>query len=136
MPTKIDIIALVSFILIADWGLSSCKDSGTGVSQIIFPDTNVSYGKHVQPLFNQECAVPGCHTQETRAGNLSLETYSDAIAAPLIIIPKDTVNSVLVWSIEAKNGQPHMPPAGSNLSLTSNQIHGLRQWISEGARDN
>jgi hypothetical protein len=106
----------------------------TDTSDIVFPPSNVSYGKYVQPLFLQECAIPGCHTQDAPAGNLSLESYGTW--GPLIIIPKDTVNSSLVWSIEAKNGQPLMPPKGTDLSLTINQINGLNQWIYEGAKDN
>jgi hypothetical protein len=112
----------------------SCKDSVTGTSGIVFPAKNISYGKYVQPLFLQECAISGCHTQDAPAGNLSLESYGTW--GPLIIIPKDTVNSSLVWSIEAKNGQPLMPPISTEFSLTINQINGLKQWIYEGAKNN
>ena len=134
--TMLILATLYASILI--WVSWNCKDSTTGPSDITFPKTNVSFGKQVQPLFLQECAIPGCHTEDSKAdaGNLSLESYGDAIMVPLVIIPKDTVNSTLVWSIEAKNGEPLMPPINTKFSLTQNQIAGLKQWIYEGAKNN
>ncbi len=129
-------IIVVTIFAAMVWGAWDCKDSVTGPSPIVFPAKNVSYGKQVQPLFFQECAVPGCHTEDERAGNLSLETWGDAMSAPLVINPGDTVSSVLVWSIEQKNGKALMPPISSSLLLTLNQINGLKQWIYEGAKNN
>lgn len=120
------------------WGTWNCKDSVTGPSPIVFPTQNVSFGKYVLPLFLQECAIPQCHTEESKAdaGNLALESWSDVMSTPLVVIPKDTVNSVLVWSIEQKNGKSRMPPVNTSYALTTNQINGLKQWIYEGAKDN
>lgn len=117
----------------------NCKDSTNDNSQanIVFPPTNVSYGQQVEPLFLVACAIPGCHTEESAggAGGLSLETYQDALSVPLIIIPKDTTDSRLVWSIEGERGSTLMPPIG-RPPLNSNQIKGLKQWILEGAKNN
>ncbi len=118
------------------WGTWNCKDSVTGPSPIVFPAQNVSFGKYVLPLFLQECAIPECHTEESSAGNLALESWTDVMSAPLVVIPRDTVNSVLVWSIEQKNGKSRMPPINTSYALTPNQINGLKQWIYEGAKDN
>ena len=126
------------YFTIMTWGTWNCKDSVTGPSPIVFPSKNVSFGKYVQPLFLQECAIPQCHTQDSKsqAGDLSLESWSDAMSTPLVIIQGDTLNSVLVWSIEQKNGKPKMPPINTSLTLTVNQINGLKQWIWEGAKNN
>ena len=55
--------------------------------------------------------------------------------ATLLLLPKDTTNSQLVWSIEATHGRPRMPPIG-RTQLTTNQINGLKRWILEGAKNN
>jgi hypothetical protein len=135
-------VDLAVILLIALWlpcGMWECKDSTTDNSQedIVFPASNVSYGKQVEPLFLRACAIPGCHTQESMAdaGGLSLETYQDALSVPLVIIPKDTLNSRLVWSIEGIRGSTIMPPIG-RPPLNANQVKGLKTWIQEGAKNN
>jgi hypothetical protein len=131
------VILLIAFCMTC--GTWDCKDSTTDGSQdsIVFPASNVSYGKHVEPLFLRACAIPGCHTQESiaDAGGLSLESYQDAFSVPLVIIPKDTLNSRLVWSIEGAHGTVRMPPIG-RPPLNTNQITGLKTWILEGAKNN
>ncbi len=93
---------------------ASCTDDttspGTNSNDIIFPDSNVSYGQHVQPLFDRRCALSGCHDRGARMGDLSLESYSDATARPGVIVPGDPDASILV--------------------------QGIRQWILEGAQNN
>ncbi len=116
----------------------NCKDSVTdNGANIVFPDANVSYGKQVEPLFLSACAIPGCHTSADKdnAGGLSLETYQEATSVPLVIIPGDTVNSRLVWSLDGRNGTVKMPPVGRS-GLTANQIRGLKVWVLEGAKNN
>ncbi|HUN66824.1 MAG TPA: c-type cytochrome domain-containing protein [Bacteroidota bacterium] len=127
-----------SFCLLV-FSLSACKDSTTDNTQqnIVFPPSHVSYGKQVEPLFLAACAIPGCHTEESApdAGGLSLETYQDALSVPLVIIPKDTLDSRLVWSIQGEHGATIMPPIG-RPPLSANQITGLKTWIKEGALNN
>ena len=51
----------------AAWPGSGCKDEnpelalGDSPSDVVFPASNVLYGQHVQRLFNQACALSGCH---------------------------------------------------------------------------
>ncbi len=128
---------LTGFLLLLFWSFN-CKDSITdNGANIVFPDSGVSYGRHVEPLFLSACAIPGCHTaaDKDNSGGLSLETYQEATSVPLVIIPRDTVNSRLVWSLEGKNNTPRMPPVG-RPGLTTNQINGLKRWILEGAQNN
>ena len=116
-----------------------CKDDVTNgdTTDIIFPNKNVSYGKHVEPLFFRACAIPECHTTENKlnAGGLSLETYAEARSSPGVIISNDTLNSRMVWSLEGLHGNPLMPPL-IRPRLTQNQINGLKQWIYEGGLNN
>jgi len=132
------IIVPVLFLL-ACWGFLSCKDTTTSqnVSDIVFPSSGVSYGKHVEPLFYRGCAFAYCHGQGSGAGGLNLESYQDLMnATPSVVYAKDTTNSSLVWNIEGTRGvQQRMPPPPLN-SLNANQINGLKKWILEGAQNN
>ena len=116
----------------------SCKDSSTSkTSSVVFPSSNISYGKQVQPLFNQVCAFPGCHGADTfLERGYSLDSYQDLTpgAAHQIVIPGNPDGSILIQSIEGSYGPDRMP---LNLpALNDNQIQGLRKWIAEGARNN
>ena len=131
LPVKIGSVLAAALLLL------SCNDDasgpGTGSGEIVFPESDVSYGEHVQPLFDRRCASSGCHDSGTRAGDLSLESYTDATARPGIIIPGNPDVSVLVQTIEGT--LPIMPPLNSP-PLTDNQIKGIRRWILEGAENN
>ena len=114
-----------------------CKDSITdgSIANIVFPDSNVSYTKHVEPLFLRSCAIPDCHNTASMAAGVSFETYQDAISKSGVIISGDTVNSRLVWSLRRKNNVALMPPL-ERPQLTENQKLGLKRWIYENATNN
>ncbi len=120
--------SLLSFI-------AGCGKDNTlaDLESIVFPATNVSYGQHVQPLFNLTCAVSGCHDDATKQSNLSLTSYVNATARPGIIVLGNPDASVLVQRIEGTI-QPRMP--FNRAPLNDNQIKGIRQWIKEGAKNN
>ena len=117
--------------------LASCQDQTTGpvngTGEIVFPDSNVSYSAHVQPLFDRRCNASGCHDSGTRAGDLSLQSYVEATERPGMIVPGEPDGSILVQSIEGILGR-RMPL--SSTPLLENQIKGIRQWVLEGARNN
>lgn len=123
---------LIAFIAI--FGLS-CKDDVTDTNNIVFPDSNISYGQTVDPLFQSSCAFSGCHDSQTRAGNYSMESWYDVVGSdPGVVLAGDTVNSRLVWRIEGKNNLVRMPL--DRPPLNTNQINGLKKWIKEGAKNN
>lgn len=131
-------ILVLGIILCVLAGLSSCKDASNPVSsldKIVFPAKDISYEKQVQPLFNIGCANVGCHERATDQ-NMQLDLTSFAAATAnrqgLMIVSKDTANSILVGCIEGRPGSYPMPPA---RPLNQNQIDGLKQWILEGAKD-
>ena len=113
-----------------------CKDDITGGPiDIVFPASNISYGKYVQPLFDRGCAYSGCHAGDSPPDGLNLEDYQDALSSDLgVIIPNDTTNSRIIWSIQGTHGAQRMPP--DRDPLTPNQIKGIKQWILEGAKNN
>ena len=134
-------VYLVFLILLVFLGQSGCKDTNTLVpgespSTVVFPTRNVSFGVHVQTLFNQACALPTCHDDNSHAGGLSLTSYYNTVfAVPGIVVSKDPQNSILVMKIEGRGPSGDRMPPGPN-PLNQNQIDGIRTWIAEGAQNN
>ena len=136
----------ISVLLLA-WASWTCKDEvdGAGSDEILFPDSNVSYGKQVEPLLNLRCGAQSsqCHAADTYTnfGEFSLDTYQhlrnriDIVVPCFPNLPCNPELSILVRRIEGLDGNQRMPPP-SSPPLTSNQINGARQWIREGARNN
>jgi hypothetical protein len=120
---------------------SGCKDENTLVpgespSTVLFPARDVSYGVHVQTLFNQACNFSGCHDDGSHAGGLSLTSYYNTVfAVPGIVVIKDPQNSILVMKIEGRGPAGNRMPPGP-YPLNQNQINGIRTWIAEGAQNN
>jgi hypothetical protein len=119
--------------------LAGCKDEnnplvGGSPSDVIFPVRDVSYAAHVQPLFNQACALSGCHNDAVPSGSLKLTSYDHLMYDLLgIVVRGKPEESVLVLRIEGSVGQ-RMPPG--EAPLNQNQINGIRTWITEGANNN
>ncbi len=125
-------------VLAASLQVFGCKDSnpltGESPSNIVFPSTGVSYGRHVQPLFDQACNYSGCHDDGQHQSQLKLTTYDNTVRMlPGIVIPNDPDHSLLVLRIQGSIG-PRMPPSGNGLN--DNQINGIRSWIAAGAPNN
>ena len=139
---KYEVAFLVS---VAVFVFSACRDTSDPVKkldEIVFPDSNISYAKQVQPLFFAACATASCHENARKGSaenggndNLDLTQYAGLWKADnTIITPPDTSNSILVWCIEWRpivNISP-MPP---RTRLSQNQIQGIKKWISEGANN-
>jgi len=118
--------------------LVGCKDvnplTGESPSNIVFPGTGVSYGRHVQPLFDQACNNVGCHDDGQHESDLKLTSYDNTVRMlPGIVVPNDPDHSVLVLRIQGSVGT-RMPPSGNPLN--QNQINGIRAWIAAGAPNN
>ncbi len=121
----------------------SCKDENSCIgpdcspSDVIFPADSVSYSRQVQPLFNQTCALSGCHSSSER-DRVKLDSYENLMFGagnpPIrVVIPGSPETSELVFRIEGRASQ--RMPIGRN-PLNQNQINGIRAWIAEGARRN
>ncbi len=103
-------------------------------SDVVFPATDVSYSVHVQPLFNQTCALAGCHDNGPHESPLRLTSYGNTVfGVPGVVVEGQPEQSILVLRIEGRIGQ--RMPVNRN-PLNQNQINGIRTWIAEGARDN
>lgn len=135
MKTLRIILKLTSFLLVANliYFTNSCKEEIE--SDIVFPDSGVSYIQHVEPLFIQTCVYMGCHASDTyEQFGFSLDSYQNIFSRPGIIIHGDPDASILVHRIEGRFGLLRMPL--NQPPLTDNQIKGIKTWIKEGARAN
>ncbi|HET6271698.1 MAG TPA: hypothetical protein VFG32_01830 [Bacteroidota bacterium] len=116
-----------------------CKDDSNpgdmgSPSNIVFPPNNVSYDLHVQPLFDQTCALSGCHDRGTNQSPLKLTSHGETVfLIPGVVVPGNPENSTLVLRIEGRVSQ--RMPLNRN-PLNDNQINGIRTWIVEGAQNN
>jgi len=125
--------------LLCALAIAGCKDEnnpvdGDSPSNIVFPASGVSYGQHVQPLFNQTCALTGCHGDGAQQSSLRLTSYDNLMyGGQLVIIRGNPEQSALVMRIEGRLGA-RMPL--DRRPLNQNQITGIRAWIGEGALNN
>jgi hypothetical protein len=118
--------------------VTSCKDQITdpNANPIVFPDANISYSKHVDPLFQQRCALGGCHAGSSGQAGLDLlaPSYSSLINhQPRLVTSGASNNSLLVQRIDGRLA-PQMPYMSQPLN--ANQIAGIKKWIDEGAKNN
>jgi hypothetical protein len=114
----------------------ACDDSITAsdLDNVTIPDSGVSYGKYIQPIFTVKCAMSGCHDTSTQAGGVILTSYMYVNNYSIVTAGYPTT-SKLVWAIEG-NGAQLMPPKAVVNPLTKNQIAGIKTWIKEGALNN
>jgi mono/diheme cytochrome c family protein len=125
---------MVACGLLAFGGPGCSEDDNPVSSDVVFPPSNVSYGVHVQTLFNQTCTFSGCHADNAPAAGLSLTTYDKLMFNDLqVVVREQPDQSILVLRIEGRLGA-RMPL--NRPALTQNQINGIRTWIAEGALNN
>lgn len=125
------IILLLLPILFAVAGCDSVPTAG--IPNIVFPERNVSFSAHVQPLFDASCATSDCHDEFTQAGDLQLRTYFDLFRRPGVVIPNDSLRSVLS---QVMSDRLHHTARQIIFIASLNQRRGVSTWIQEGALNN
>lgn len=121
-----------------------CGGNGNGDEEPEQVIADPSFSSHIQPIFNGQCALGGCHNSTAQAG---LNLTSGAAYANLVnvnstqepnrirVIPSDAVNSYLVIKIEGNQiAGVRMPKDRSPLSSVS--IQNIKNWINRGAKNN
>jgi len=91
----------------------------------------VDFDRQIRPIFSDKCFA--CHgpDEKKRMANLRLDEKDGG--AYQRITPGDPAHSKLVERISAEKPGRRMPPPGSGLSLTKNQIDLIVKWIEQGA---
>ena len=79
---------IIPFILILFY--FGCDDSTTEIERNEIPDSNVSFSKHIQPIFNIKCV--NCHGVGITEAGLDLTTWSGTVADPSIVFPGQPEN--------------------------------------------
>lgn len=111
-----------------------CNNISTNPDDIVFPEENVSYKSHVEPIIKINCARSNCHGQLTAPNAAPMWSYNELMYNPLnlgLIQKYFPDESRLIQIIENKvyhAGNPYY-----NWLINDNQNAGLRQWIEEGA---
>jgi len=127
---------LILSIFISLLLMFSCSDNIiNNPKDIVFPDSNVSFQGHVQPLITLSCSYQGCHSDITQAGGIRLTDYFSYFDNPSVlglVVPNDPDGSRLVQIIENPNF--HIPYIVWNMN--ANHKQGIRTWIQEGAINN
>ena len=120
----------------SSWVIISCDDTQTieDIDKKPIPASNVSFSQNIYPVLNVKCNNSGCHNDESRAGGVSLTSWSN-VTDPNIVVKGDPSTSKLVWSIDRLPGAKWMPPNGYP-GLTEEQRTGIKTWITEGALNN
>lgn len=106
------------------------------------PNRNVSYSQDIQPIFNGNCALSGCHTSSTQESGVNLTSYDNALGSvgvqygTEIIEPGEPENSPIVDKISNDNPEngERMPFERGPLSQAN--IDSIVAWIDDGAPDN
>jgi hypothetical protein len=111
--------------------LTSCEQSMQYRSpkDIVFPDSNVRYSRHVEPFLRLTCAFTGCHSSTDR---IPLDSYIALFQTPGLVIVGRPEQSRLT---QVLNGQLAHPPVFQDR-ITDNHRRGVAQWIREGALNN
>lgn len=128
-----------SSIVVGDNG--SPRLSGTISANVI---ALVSFSAQVQPIFNAGCAVTGCHVPGgsgpmSLAAGVSFGTLVGVAATrgPCAgdnrVQPSNPASSALIKRLEGTCGT-RMPIGAPQLS--ADQLQLMRDWISQGARNN
>jgi hypothetical protein len=118
------------------WCVACDGSTITKPSDIVFPASNVSYTRHVQPLFDVTCNFSGCHNRTNPAANLSFSSYFDFMNRAGVVISGKAEQSLLIQIMDVSSPSSRFHPPSFQNSINQNHINGLKTWIREGAKFN
>jgi hypothetical protein len=108
--------------------------------------TLLSFVQNVQPVLDLHCALAGCHTGLSPAGDLDLSgnAYNRLFNVPSVGVPEkvrvkpnSTADSYLYMKITGAAGifGTIMPPPSSSDTLEPGEIQLIAAWINQGAQN-
>ena len=126
---KKKLIYLVVILVTFGTGLSSCYYDEV-ISFVGLP-TNVSLKNDVQPIFDRDCNMSGCHDAgPAHSPSLVKEKAYNDLTSGGYVNTADPENSVLYLSVNGGG----MPAGREPLSENDKKL--ILAWITEGAKNN
>jgi hypothetical protein len=129
---------------------ATASDTVTYTIGVAPTPTAVSFAQDIKPIFDNKCALSGCHAGSSPAMDMNLEVPFDTtlgavgvasqeVPSMLRINPENPDQSYLVNKIEGTQEQvggfgSQMPLVGCCLSDA--EIQNIKKWIEEGAKNN
>lgn len=137
MRFKIVFVLSVLVLFITSWRFD-IKDSKimTQSNNIIKEENDICFERDVLPIFQDNCALSGCHNSESRKEGVVLDSYENVMSSKKgrAIIPYNLKKSKVYKKITEDTKEDRMPPP-PNESLTGTEISIIGQWISAGAQN-
>lgn len=100
-----------------------------------FPDSDLSFTTHIQPIFLDNCSAGGaCHQTAILAGGLDLESGSPTFignSGQVVIAGRKDLSLLYELLYQRVGTIPRMPQDRSSLSNA--KIKAIGTWIDEGA---
>ena len=133
-------IALSSSAPPAVGGSSGGTSGSSGGGQT----AGVDFATQIQPIFDRNCALSGCHAADTASAGQILDAgksyanivnvTSTEVAPEKRVLPGDSAHSYLYEKIsQAQPASGGQMPLGSD-PLPSDQIALIKSWIDQGAK--
>lgn len=118
---------------------SGTDTTGTGTDTTVItdqcdPDT-VYFENDILPLLNSSCGITGCHDPATAEEGVVLTNYN-SIMNTGDVRPGRPGNSEIYEKMTDNDPSDKMPPPGSGITLSQDQINMVYTWINQGAQNN
>lgn len=128
-PLRIAIAVIALFVV---WyGCTTTPTANTTATTTDTTTATLCFSKDVQPIFQSNCAVSGCHDSQTRSDGYDLSSYSGIMRG----VKASNANSSVVYTITASSlGSRRMPPS-PRAALTDAQRAIIANWINAGAQN-
>jgi hypothetical protein len=132
--------ALTAFYCGGDNG----NGNGNGGNEPATPISDPSFSTDIQPIFNNNCALGGCHNSTAQAGLILsqgvaytniVNVVSTQVPTLMRVLPSDAANSYLVKKIEGTQSVGVRMPEGRS-ALNSVSIQNIKNWVNRGAKNN
>jgi hypothetical protein len=98
------------------------------------PSDTVYFQNSILPILVSNCAMSGCHDQQSAREGIILSDYVNIINTGSVR-PGNSEHSELYEAITDFNSDDIMPPSGYG-SLSSEEINLIKTWIDQGAINN
>lgn len=82
--------------------------------------TEVTFFQNIKPLITTKCAISGCHLDNSGLPDFSQNAIIQSKAA----------------GIKSRTASGNMPPSGSGITLTQQEIDDISCWVDDGAQIN